>query len=389
MNNRTIIIGGNHVNTLGLIRGLGVNGVHPYLVLVAQEGGNNYCAKSKFVSGVSYVKNNEEALEVLRDEFTDETTPPILMPSSDGAIFMIDTHHEELKRKYLIPHINNKQGEIARLMNKMNQSEWAHSIGIKTARTYLIDLQKLDRGHISTLPSICVIKPVLSHEGRKIDICKCKTHLETENYLEKLKTKGYKQCLVQEFINYDCQYVIHGCILQSSKDIPHILLQNLREWPATGGTGCYRAFVEDEQTKNIAQDIVARIRDYGYRGLFDIEFFKRDNEFLLNEVNFRSSGVGYSMFHNRVYYPYYYYQDRSCGESIEVNTMIHSHHTIMSVKKDINHVRYGSLTFRHWIKDFFKTRDFATFMWGDLRPMFAYYWPVVRNRFRVNRLFNL
>lgn len=227
----------------------------------------------------------------------------------------------------------------------------------------------------------CIVKPVLSHEGSKGDIKKCNTNEELVSYLKQLEIKGYKQCLVQEYIDYEYQYVIHGAMLRHSREIPFILLKNLREWPTTGGTGTFRCFVNDGIIVNGARDILNRIYEYGYRGLFDIEFFERKGEIILNEVNFRSSGVGYSVLSNKVHYPYFYYLDAT-GKNCKINTDYYSKHYVMNAMADINHVRYGELSLFKWINNVIKTRDFSCYYRKDLRPTAAYFSRFVKNRFK-------
>lgn len=378
---KVIIIGINHPNTLGLIRAFGINGVLPHLILVTKEIKDNYCLKSKYLGGSDVVTSNEEALELLRECFFDEKLPPLICPSSDGAMYVIDVNHDELSRKYLLPHINNKQGEIAFLMNKYNQAEWLKYIGIKTARTMLLDFTNKNTGKVfSAVPMPCIVKPVLSHKGRKGDICKCSNISELKDYISILRKKGYNNCLLQEFVKYDSQFVIHGAMLQNNENIPFVLLQNIREWPDTGGTGCFRCFVSDKYIIDFAKKVVSKIRDYGYRGLFDIEFFLCNDEFILNEVNFRSSGVGYSMFHCKQFYPFYYYQDFTKGNSMKCSMKANQSHFVMNILSDMNYVKTNKLSIWQWLNDFRKTKDFAYFNWHDPNPALFFYWSILRKK---------
>ncbi len=174
MNNKVIIIGINHFNTLGLIRSFGIHQINPYVLIINPDSVANYCLKSKYVKGHIVVKTYDEAFEFLCANFENETTKPVIIPASDGAIYMLDNSYNKLSDKYILPHINHKQGEIAKLMNKLNQSIWAESLEIPTAQTFLLDF-KGNEWMEQEYPMPCIVKPVLSHEGKKSEIRKCNT----------------------------------------------------------------------------------------------------------------------------------------------------------------------------------------------------------------------
>jgi len=69
-------------------------------------------------------------------EFRGEKIKPVLVPTSDGLAYEIDTRLDELKQYFFVPSINGKQGEITRLMDKKSQALWAHQLGLKTAKTW-------------------------------------------------------------------------------------------------------------------------------------------------------------------------------------------------------------------------------------------------------------
>lgn len=151
---KAIIIGSHHHNTLGLIRSLGRNGVKPDVLFVNNSGKDDYCQKSKYVKRYITVKTYDEALShLILGTFLDDNCHPVLFPSSDGAEYMLDINMYMLKNKYVVPGINNKQGEVAKLMNKAVQNLWAQSLGIQTAKTYLVDLQDVIAGGGNSLCS--------------------------------------------------------------------------------------------------------------------------------------------------------------------------------------------------------------------------------------------
>lgn len=373
MKNKVIIIGINHFNTLGLIRSFGVNGIYPHVILVnPSDINNNYCIKSRYVRGYNIVKSDDDAIKVLLEQFYDDYQKPVLVPSSDGAIYTIDTHHNLLAEKYIIPHINHKQGEIARLMNKADQMLWAKEMGIPTAETYLIDLYN-EKWQTTEYPMPCIVKPVLSHEGNKEDIKRCETRDELYIHIKHLKDKGYFRVLLQKFIIKDYEMELFGTIMENRKEIPYILTKHLREWPEVGGSVCFHEFILDKELHRQAKTILEKIQNYGFVGNFDIEIIYKDNVIYLNEINFRNSGDIYACFYNKIYYSYYSYLDMIGELDFPINLHYKNVYYAMCEDRDFKWVREGMISFKEWLKLFFKTKDFAYFSWLDLPGTYAYY----------------
>lgn len=381
MKNKVIIIGTNHFNTLGLIRSFGVNGINPYVIIINPNNSNNYCIKSKYVKEYNIVNSYDEALSVLLEGVHNENLKPVLVPSSDGGIYMIDTHHNLLSERYILPHINHKQGEIAKLMNKANQMRWAKELEIRTAETYLINFDD-ENWETIKYPMPCIVKPVLSHEGNKSDIKRCETHDELSLYIKELKAKGYSRILLQEFIIKEYEMELFGSILENKKEIPYILTKHIREWPPIGGSVCCHEFILNENLHRQAKNILQKIQKYGLVGNFDIEIIYKDGIIFLNEINFRNSGDVYACFHNKLYYSYYSYLDMIGVNDFKMNLNYKADSYAMCEDRDIMWVKGKMISLKKWLKYFLKTKDFAYFSWSDIPGSYAYY----KNRISLKKM---
>lgn len=379
MKNKVIIIGINHFNTLGLIRSFGVNGIKPYVIIVNPDEYCNFCIKSKYVAGYFIVRSDEEAYRILKEKFVGEQLKPVLAPSSDGAIYMIDTHHDELKEKYILPHINNKQGGIARLMNKLNQAMWAQELGIPTAKTYLVKFDNPSEYLNTDYPMPCIVKPVLSHEGSKSDIKKCETKEELLSYIDQLRKKGYFRILLQEFLVKDYEMELFGTMMENRKEVPYLLTKHVREWPTIGGSVCCHEFILDEAYHIQAKRILQKIQEYGYVGNFDIEIINVGGKIYLNEINFRNSGDIYACFYNKVFYSYYSYLDMIGEKGFSLKTTYDNKYYAICEDRDFLWVKEGLMSFKDWFKYFKRTKDFAYFSWKDMRPCIAFYKKILHS----------
>lgn len=137
--NRIIVFGGNHYNTLGLIRSVGIAG---YKVTVLLQPCNlKFCELrfSKYIEKLIVLKTTEEALEILRNDFKDETSKPIILCASDSAMSLIDNNLDELRNNFYFFNIQDKQGEINRLQDKTMTFPLAEESGFSIIKTWCVN----------------------------------------------------------------------------------------------------------------------------------------------------------------------------------------------------------------------------------------------------------
>ena len=85
MKKDVIVIGGNHHNTLGVIRSLGEKGIYPNII-ITNESKYAYVAKSKYVKDYDIVKEDEDKIkEILIKKYVKLENKATLIPTSDFA----------------------------------------------------------------------------------------------------------------------------------------------------------------------------------------------------------------------------------------------------------------------------------------------------------------
>lgn len=363
--NKILIIGDDHNNTLGLVRSFGKNGIAPYGIIVGGMGSRGFACRSKYWEKVWYALDEEEALKIMWREFKDEKVKPVVFPCSDKCAMMLDIHLDALKENFMLPSIAGKQGEIAKLMNKVNQTVFAQQCGIGAAKSWDVDLTDE-----VTLPGAlefpCILKPKLSAEGRKADIEIAETPAETLQFLSVYKQKGYQNILIQKYINYEKEILVAGACGISDQWM--IVMRKLRSWPIKKGSTSFGVREQDKMTVTGAEKIVNALMKTGYTGLFDIEFFTAKDAIYLNEINFRNSGASALACASGIHYAVYWYYQMIGSKKMPLIQENSKEWYYMNELLDFEYVRKKQLSYSEWKKNKKKAAAFAFYDKEDLLP---------------------
>lgn len=211
-NNKVIIIGADHHNTLAVVRNLGSVGCDIEILIHENKDLEDIClSKSKYAKNGIFVVVPQEnkVLDWLLNHAEEKT---VIFPCSDFATYIVDSNYKVLKEKFIVPGFVNAPGRVAFLMDKMEQKKFADKYQIPMAKTWSLqcDANELNISEIS-IP--CIIKPEISATGSKDDILICKTKEELRKGLKVFSQKGYKNVLVQQFLIKKYEVCSYGCIL--------------------------------------------------------------------------------------------------------------------------------------------------------------------------------
>lgn len=272
-----IVIGGNHHNTLGVIRSLGKNGIFSDVIMCC-KGKDSYVLKSKFINKSCVVSNYNEAVNILLHEWKTEEKQVVIC-ASDGAASSIDKHRYSLINSYYLPGCE-EQGRLTMLMNKSVMTDLAIECGLNVPKSVVLD----KNGAVSNdVPFPCILKPIKSIDGSKSDISVCRSDSEL---VEKLKSVRSDKIQAQSFIEKVLEYQLIG-LSWGGVIIPgrtHIISQ-----PLVTNTGFLR-YEHLDGTEPI-DECKSFIRETGYSGLFSMEFIrdKAGIDYFM-EINFRNDG---------------------------------------------------------------------------------------------------
>lgn len=376
LKNKVILIGGNHHNGLGLARSFGVNGIKPYGVIVGEGAEHGFVRKSKYWAKTWVINSDDKIVEFLLSTFQDEKEKPVVIPYSDGAAEEIDLNLDRLKEHFLLPSIGGQQGKIAELMDKQKQVEFAQTYGIPMAKSCVVDLSDIRLPEDMIYP--CIVKPVVSAEGEKSDIRKCDTETQTVEYLQKLRQKGYHRFLVQEYLNYDTEYLMVGSI--NGQNQCWVNSKKIRVWPVVGGSSSCLQVTNQKNVSDFFESVRAAFHQIVYDGLYDVDVLQVNGKLFLNEVNWRNSGTIYSVLGSNVYYPvnWYYWKTENRSPENLIQTCLDDTVYTIDESLGLRHVVCGNITLKQWFRDKKKSKAFALWYTPDVRPAIAQYFHLLK-----------
>ena len=369
--NKIIIVGGDHHNGLNLARIFGLNG-YEVICYVVSDCKKSFVEPSRFISQFYKYSTETEAFDSVLKNYSDLDEKAFLIPYSDGAAMELDNRLDEFKEIFFVPSINHTQGEISKLMDKKTQYEWAIANGIKMAESLSLNLlipQKLP----FSFPVI--LKPEVSALGEKGDIVICDNEKAYLEAIEDLKIKGYKSVVVQPYLTVDYEIDVFGCVCRNKDQITLFPTKTIRQWPLKKGTNCFSQTIIEESVVEKCKNIIYKLKDIGFDGLYDAELLVINNEVLLNEFNFRNSGDDYMVLSQNYFYPLVWVDDilgREKPYSLPEKPSVDNYS--MTFFNDYQQVRVKSIKFSDWLRDVGRTSDFALWYKKDFRPVFRYYW---------------
>lgn len=356
--NKIIVIGGDHHNTLGVIRSLGEKRLRPDALIVSPDG-ETFVGRSKYISKLHIVRRNEDIVPYLINNVKSDSEKTVVICCHDTSSSEIDLHADELRPWFILPGAE-KQGHITYLMNKKVMSELAVECGLKIPFALYPEHIPL---HVDENEFPYIAKPLISKNGRKNDIRVC-TDLSELN--DAVKNIGIGNVQLQQFVDKDFEYQLIGCSTDKEVFIPgvsHILR------PCKGSNTSFLRY------EPLAPDFcdVERCKEFvrrtGYKGLFSLEFLRDKNGYdYFMEINFRNDGNAICVTAAGINLPYIWYLFCIGKDySKEMNQKVSSVY-VMPDSAELKLLLTGKINFFEYVGDLIKTNRFMEFDRKDLRP---------------------
>lgn len=359
MGKTSIVIGGNHHNTTGLVRSLGRKGIHSVLILHnSNPNADLFVLRSKYVCKSIVVKNNEEIVTALFG-LKKEGEKQVVFCTSDVAASAIDLNRDELSAFFYLP-CTTIQGRLTKLMNKDVMADLALKCGLNIPVSFVLDHTE---SALTTVPYPCITKPIMSIKGSKADIKICSNEGELKKYLEKNQSEAIQ---VQKYIDKAAEYQLIGLCCSGEVIIPGksiILTQSI-----CSNTG-YLKYVELDGTEPI-EECMKFLKETGFSGLFSMEFLrdKVGNDYFM-EINFRNDGNAISVTEAGINLPWLWYLYCTQG-SISFNSESEKIREVY-ICPELSELRFwikGEISFRRMWKEIRQADSYMDFASDDPAP---------------------
>ena len=365
-NKDVLVLGGNHYNTLWVVRSLGLVGFIPTLIVLNEDSDRSFVQKSKYVKKRYVVSSCDEMLSVLIDLNFDRKIS--LFSSSDNISDFIDKHYYVLNHKYYLPNCKNIEGALSKWMDKKVMNEAALNAGFNIPYSMELSTNEYETLNYETIKYPCIIKPLKSSQGSKNDFNICNNKDELYKSLNKIKDNCSK-VLIQEYLKPDFEISIL-CMRHRNSQINLIpgLLVKSKTCKSVYNLGMPAyAYVQKEIQPFIDEKVVNRfLKELDYDGLYSIHFFVSINIAYFLEINLRVDGDLFVYTRSGVNMPYYWdmliHKKSIQKEQLEVENNTYG-------MTEISYIKY--LDWKHPIKvlkEWWKTDCYSIFSWSDIKP---------------------
>lgn len=359
-----IVIGGNHYNTLWLIRSLGVVGISAD-VIILDSSNKSFVFKSKYVHSYILVHQETDVILELERRKTDEKQ--VILSSSDVVTKVLDLNYEQLKDSYVIPNCNREKGKVLHWMDKSNMIKVAQMVGIMAPRTIPVHIN--DGNMVVSFESLkypCLIKPQMSVHGHKEDFRICNDRNELKVSIDSLKG-SCEDILIQQYIERDFEFVVNGVRYGNQHIIPGVV-RKVKVGNKLNNMGMTTiAYTDPNIGKYINIDQITQMMDeIGFEGIYSIEFIVSDGVPYLLEINFRSDATIYISTTGGVNLPALW------GSLIHGNDVAPSSYK----KRAFGMAEISYIKELPWktpckiLGDWWRTDCYSIFSWKDIKPFF-------------------
>lgn len=283
MENKCIVFGHEHQNSLGQVRTLGERGIR--VIAVILKDNSKITSSSKYVSEKYFVNSVEQGYDLIIKKWSHEPQKPFIFTSDDIITSYLDQRYDEIKDKF---YFNNcgQQGLITFYMNKTRMCKVASEHGFEVPKLFKLD-QNADINEIQ-FPVITKANASL-HENWKDDSCVCKS---SQELMAAIKKHGKNDIIVQEYIEKDNELCLEGYSYNDGNDV--FIPVGITFKYLVNGAYAHYLNVFNFHDEELAQKVKRLLSFFKYNGVFEVEFVKsKSGKLYFLEINFRNSCWGY------------------------------------------------------------------------------------------------
>ena len=368
--NNVLVVGGDHYNTLWLIRSLGMGGFRVIAVIISPDSLRSFGCKSRYCKESYIVNDFDEMIHLLCNLSFDCKVP--IFTNGDAVAVALDESYDLLSQKYILHHCNHQQGAIKYWMDKSKMLALAKKVGINVPYSVSVDLN-IDSLNYEAVLYPCLIKPEISAAASKKTFRVCYNEKQLKLAIQELREGCACKVIIQEFVKRDFEYLVYGVSTVDDVILPGGLhkVHTCSDVKNLGMTSY--AYLSDEIPNQLGSfECIRRfVREMGYYGLFSVEFMITSDKAYFLEINLRNDGTCYITTQAGVNIPSLWAASvLGIDTSNKRKSLIHPRTYGMN---EVNYLRYTirSQSLLTSIKEFFSAKAFSLCKLDDMIPVFS------------------
>lgn len=369
--NKYIILGGDNLNTLGIVRSLGEEGIHPIIILF-REGHIKLVPHSRYAKQVFWVDSIEECVALMY-KYTSEDCRPFVYTTDDNTESYLDLHYDELIQHFYFYNAG-EAGRITHLMNKKAICDLAEECGFNVPKGEVVS-----RGELPKNIKYPVITKTLNpySPGWKRDVG---IYYNDDELAEAYKGMVSEKLCLQEYCHKNGEMQVRGVSYNNGQTVIIPYYSTVDQCTDTSFGGLYHYHqLTDTELKDKVEKLLQAIQ---YNGIFAIDFLiDKNNSPIFLEVNFRSGAYDYANTYGHINNPYLWAQMVS-GTPVDHLCLIPDYSAMDEISEFSSFVSTHKKTFIQWFKELQKSDCHFYFNRKDLFPLFSYIFQKVWRKFR-------
>jgi len=283
---KTVIILGNHIQSLGVMRSAGKMGLETTLF-----NKNKLCiaAFSKYCSNFILYKNTTDLKEKLLNLYKGIKNAAII-PTNDYLVEFLAENYDALQRYYYLAIPESVIAGIC--LNKILTYQKAAEFNTPILKFSTPDNLTEALNAAEGIGYPVVLRPAFMHKffpgtGKKILLCKDKDSL-IENYKFMAGKIPAEEVIVQEYVPKKQRQLFSFCSFFAGGNIyGGFILHRMRQRPGEFGISTFAKTVNIEEIENLSIEFLKKIN---YFGISEIEFIydEKNKQYSLIEINPRT-----------------------------------------------------------------------------------------------------
>lgn len=303
---RVVVTGRNYCSNLCMARSLGEAGYEVEVLRVFQVRPRlrnllkmlKPDAYSKYIKAYHVCVSRRNSRRIVEHliSIADPDRKMLLIPADDLVAYIADDYMEELSEFYLLPNINNKPGEIGRLMSKDIQKEMAVKAGLPVINSCVIKTigGKFDIPESVTYP--CFIKPNISKNSSKSRMRKCDSELSLRDTLEEFSERKDIEMLVEDYVEISKEYSLLGLSTKDGVVGPGFFVAEEGGQDEHRGVALIGRILPCSQMQTLVDDLIRFVETLSFDGLYDVDLIQTpDGKMHFVEINMRFGASGYAV----------------------------------------------------------------------------------------------